>query len=336
MPQVKATRRGPYFLYLFLLLLLYIDGYAQFSVKGLSLVAPSRPVEENAFKPIVALGANWVAHSPFAYMPAANTPELQATHQWQWWGEKLSGSRACIRMLHRQGLQVMLKPQLWVGRGTYTGEIRMSNASDWASLETAYRDYIMAFAKLAQEEKVALFCIGTELRDFVQTRPLFWHALIAQVKTVYHGKLTYAGNWDSYQQADFWASLDYIGVDAYFPVHPGANPTLEELKAGWIPIRQELQRFSKHFHKPILFTEYGYRNRDYTAHEPWRSDRIDSVNDQAQTLALQALHLSLQQESWFVGGFLWKWHLNPPQEANNRFTVQGKPAEQYLRKFFHQ
>jgi homoserine trans-succinylase len=31
-------------------------------------------------------------------------------------------------------------------------------------------------------------------------------------------KLTYAANWDDFDKVPFWNELDYIGIDAYFPL----------------------------------------------------------------------------------------------------------------------
>lgn len=68
----------------------------------------------------------------------------------------------------------MLKPQIWVWRGIFTGSITMDNEAQWEQLERSYEDFILTYAKLAQETQVALFCIGTELEQFVANRPMFW------------------------------------------------------------------------------------------------------------------------------------------------------------------
>lgn len=308
--------------------------FVKTKINGISLVAPPQKVEAKALEPLAQTGANWVAESPFAYLPSPDAPGLRVSQEWQWWGEKMEGTRQVTRMLHQKGLQVMLKPQLWVGHGVYTGEIKMTSEEDWRQLEKEYRQYILAFAKMAEAENVGLFCIGTELRDFVQSRPVFWRTLIARVREVYSGKLTYAGNWDSYKNAQFWDALDYIGVDAYFPLSEAKTPTAKGLEEAWQPIKEELAAFSKQYRRPVIFTEYGYRNIDYTAREPWHSGEGHNRNDEAQVIALRALHHNLWQEPWFGGGFLWKWYHGQPDGNNTRFTVQGKPAGKYLKAFY--
>jgi len=55
-----------------------------------------------------------------------------------------------------------------------------------------YGAFILTYANLAQKAHVNIFCIGTELEQFVSHRPEYWHALISKIRKVYSGKLTYA------------------------------------------------------------------------------------------------------------------------------------------------
>lgn len=49
--------------------------------------------------------------------------------------------------------------------------------------------------------------------------------LIRQIRRVYHGPLTYAANWSGeYKQIRFWDALDYVGIQAYFPLRHGRQP----------------------------------------------------------------------------------------------------------------
>ena len=88
--------------------------------------------------------------------------------------------------------------------------------------------------------------------------------------------------------------------------------------------------------KPILFTEYGYRSVDFTAKQPWDSERIEGhVNLSGQFNAFQALFDEFWNEDWFAGGFIWKWHMNHENSGgltNNRFTPQNKPVEDLIKK----
>ena len=69
-------------------------------------------------------------------------------------------------------------------------------------LETSYKDYILTYAKAAEELNAEMLCIGTELEQFVIERPNFWKKLIREIRNVYKGKLTYAANWDEFKRSN--------------------------------------------------------------------------------------------------------------------------------------
>ena len=164
----------------------------------------------------------------------------------------------------------------------------------------------------------------------------YWGELIIKIKEIYSGKLTYAANWDEYRRVPFWNQLDFIGIDAYFPLSEEKTPSLEKLREGWQPHKDVMRSFYNEYKKSIVFTEYGYRSTHFTAKEPWNSDyKIKDVNLDAQTNALQSLYDEFWKEDWFAGGFIWKWfhaHDRSGGAENSQFTPQNKPAENTLRE----
>ena len=136
----------------------------------------------------------------------------------------------------------------------------------------------------------------------------------------------------------FWDQLDYIGVDAYFPVSDSKTPTIEECLKGWAKHKETLKTFSEKYNKPILFTEFGYRSIDYSGKAPWTVDRVESkVNLDAQVNTTKALFKTFWNEDWFAGGFVWKWFINHDKVGgleNNRFTPQNKPAETVIKEHY--
>ncbi len=202
----------------------------------------------------------------------------------------------------------MIKPQIWVWRGEFTGDIVMKTEADWMLLEASYRQFILEYARVARNLNADIFGIGTELENFITARPEFWNALIQEIKTVYSGKLTYAANWDEYQRTPFWSVSDYIGIDAYFPVSTSKTPTVQECLQGWLPYKKQIKVLSYTVNKPVLFTEFGYRSVDFSGKTPWVSDRnITTLNFEAQAATSQALSDTFWNEEWFAGGFIWKW-----------------------------
>ena len=124
----------------------------------------------------------------------------------------------------------------------WRGDFKAKNTADWNTWERSYEKYILQLAHLAEANEVALFCIGTELRESAKQRPHFWKQLIKKVRNVYAGQLTYSANWDEYQDITFWKDLDYIGIDAYFPISAAGTPEVEETVANWQPIFAKAKR----------------------------------------------------------------------------------------------
>ncbi len=328
---------------IFAILLLILVGcsatpFVSQKIDGVSFVASGDTLVQKDINPVLRVGATHVAIMPFGFVRDLDNPQLIFNQERQWFGERYEGAKQYIEALHSSKIKVMLKPHVWIGRGTFTGDMEMKSEADWLQFEDSYREYILLYAKLAEETGVELYCIGTELFNFVNTRLDFWNSLIAEVRAVYKGKLTYAENWDKVDRVVFWDQLDFIGADAYFPVSEVQTPTIEEARAGWQPHKNMLMALSRKHKTPVLFTEFGYRSADFAGKEPWVSDRHDGkMNTDAQVNLYEAMFEEFWNEPWFGGGFAWKWfhnHERAKLQENNRFTPQGKPAEEVLKKWF--
>jgi len=307
-------------------------------INGVSLVGSRDSLNQNHIDPITNLNANYAAIMPFGFIRDLGHPEIVFNSSRQWFGETKTGVKQYIEILNRQGIKVMIKPQIWVWRGEFTGKINMETEAEWQELENSYANFILEYAQVAQTTHADLFCIGTELETFVAKRPEFWPALISKVRDIYYGKLTYASNWNEYTKTPFWDQLDYIGIDAYFPLSDEETPTVEDCKDGWQPYKSEIKAYSEQFNKPVLFTEFGYRSIDFTAKAPWESNVIEGqMNFDAQLNATHAIFDEFWDEDWFAGGFIWKWfhdHEKVGGKNDNQFTPQNKPVEEMVRKYY--
>ncbi len=305
---------------------------------GVSFVANQDKVLQEHVDEVLLVHANHAAVMPFGFIGSADKPQIVFNTDRQWYGETKEGGRQYIEMLHKNGIAVMLKPQIWIRHGEFTGTLKMNSEEDWQGLETSYEDFILMYAQLAEETNSEIFCIGTELEQFVKHRPQFWNSLITKVRKIYKGKLTYAANWDEYTRTPFWSQLDFIGVDAYFPLSEAKTPTISELREGWQKWKPSLAAISKEKKKPILFTEFGYRSMDFTAKKPWLVDRYEEkVNLKAQFNATQAVFEEFWVENWFAGGYVWKWFIKHDEvggSENNRFTPQNKPAQKIIAEYY--
>ncbi|MBT8301601.1 MAG: glycoside hydrolase [Maribacter sp.] len=307
-------------------------------INGVSFVASREKVGQHQVEEILKIHANYAAVMPFGFIREINSPEIIFDTERQWFGETKKGARQYIEMLHKNGVQVMLKPQIWIWRGEFTGTLEMQSEEDWVALEDSYEKFLMSYARLAHETKTSLLCIGTELEQFVKNRPVYWKSLIEKIRSVYKGKLTYAANWDEYPRTTFWEDLDFIGIDAYFPLSEERTPSVEQLKKGWQKHKEKMSVLSFEKNKPIIFTEYGYRSMDYTAKKPWLVDRNEEkVNLEGQVNAKKAIFEEFWSEDWFAGGYVWKWFIHHEKAGggnDNRFTPQNKPAQLVIRDFY--
>jgi ppGpp synthetase/RelA/SpoT-type nucleotidyltranferase len=310
----------------------------QEKINGVSFVAAGEVANQSHVDPVVKINANFAAVMPFGFIKNLEHAEIVHNTERQWFGETRAGAKQYIEELRKQNIKIMIKPQIWVWRGEFTGNIKMTSEEDWKTLEESYTSFILEYTELAEEINSEILCIGTELELFVKYRPKYWFNLIKKIRAIYKGKLTYAANWDEFKRTPFWGQLDYIGVDAYFPVSDEQTPTFETSMEGWKTHKPVIKEMSLKHNKPMLFTEYGYRSVDYSGKEPWVSSRsMKEVNLEAQVNTTKALYETFWKEEWFAGGFIWKWFIKYDEvggKDNPMFTPQNKPVEETIKTYY--
>ena len=304
---------------------------------GISFVGTKEKVLAEHVIPVEEINANWVTLMPFGYMRSVTDSLVRYDTSWQWEGEKTKGLHATIPLFQAKGIKVMLKPQIWIRKGVYTGKINPKTPQAWKAFKSSYRKFILHFASVAAQHNLPLYCIGTELPSMIKQEEKFWRELILELRAIYKGKLVYAENWDQYQAVPFWDALDYIGINAYFPLK-GEISTLEDIQKGWDQTKKEIAQMSKKINRPVIFTEMGYRSIEDPLSRPWDySDKAQKYNPKIQAMALEALLLEFMPQSWWKGGFVWKWfpnHVKAGGRNHTGFTPQNKLAEEVLRTYF--
>lgn len=306
-------------------------------MNGVSFVAPSRYINQEEMATMSDINANWIAITPYAFSPG-NSPQVSFNNNRHWWGERKEGVIVTINYAHNLGLKVMLKPHVWVRGQGWAGDFQLNTKDQWDQWGEAYSNYILSYAKVADSLNIEILCIGTEYRKSATLRPDIWRKLITNVREIYHGKLVYAANWDNYKNIEFWDQLDYIGIDAYFPLSKQKSPNLGHLNVKWDSIKIDIKNFSDNWNRPIIFTEFGYKSIDYAADGHWNYDQDTlGVNLQNQVVTYQSIFDTFWGEPWFNGGFLWKWHVDHEQVGgvkNKQFTPQNKPAQKTITDWY--
>ncbi len=307
-------------------------------MNGLTLVAPPAPFPVNPMPAIKAVGANWIATVPYGYT-GHNSPSVHFNSSRQWWGERPEGVMKTVALSQQAGIKVMMKPQVW-SHGWWTGDYHFDSERDWSKWESDYLTFITYFARLADSLDVDLFCIGTEFKNSIKQRPQFWYEVIDSVRNVFGGQITYAANWDNFENIPFWNALDIVGINAYFPLLNEKTPAVKQLCKAWEPHVRQIQNFHSRVKMPIIFTEYGYLSVDGCAYETWvLEQKINqlSINEAAQANAISALYETFSKEPYWLGGFLWKWFPNMQGHEGypaKDYTPQGKIAEEVLSSWF--
>lgn len=299
------------------------------------------PLAARSLSDLAALGADSVSITPIGYSFNVHDPRI-----FGYTGEDLTMTpeaiRQTIRDAHAAGLRVTLTPHIWIGmhgsRGDWRGEVRMKSETDWRSWFDAYTEFILFFARMAQEENVELFSVGSEMHAATQERPEDWRRLISKVRATYQGPCTYSANWaDEMYHVAFWDQLEYIGISAYFPIGEG---TLEQCLARAAQARTKVAELATKHNKPVLFLEAGFRSVRGAGDRPhaWRDDATPEVDFERQRLGYETLFRTFRDQPWFHGFYWWQWFADPeyrPQPPTD-FQFRDKPAETVLRHYFAQ
>lgn len=275
-------------------------------IKGMSFVSWSEeaygnPLADQALEDLAQTGTTWVAIIANTLQKDNNSTEIDTLRNSD---ESIIHA---IQKAHSLNLNIMLKPHVDFSADTehWRGQIGQNfDATQWDQWFNSYSKMILHYAKLAEENGVEMFCIGTELNIPQQQTALF-QKLVEDVRMVFSGPITYASNWDAYEH-EWWSSVDYIGVDAYFPLTDTRAPTIDQVVNSWAAIVPKLESVSKKWNRPLIFTEIGYSSQEYAARTP-AGEENGLVDPQIQANIYQATFDAFRDKSWFKGMFWWMW-----------------------------
>jgi len=288
----------------------------------------------------VAMGATWVAITPFGRVHDLAGRGVDLSFEAPFASNREAILRA-IAMAHARGLRVMLVPHLWVESGEWRAQIDPPTDEAWGRWAASYRSFVLTWARVAEEEHAELFSAGVELRSWVTTsRAPSFVPILRDIRSVYHGLLTYSANWDDVDQSVILGAIDVIGINGFYPLAENAGASDETLLEGGRRVRDKLHALAEEWSKPVLFTEIGYTTRADPAVRPWEwPDAMKGIvpDQRAQARAYRALLAPLLDEPDFAGFFVWRLYSDPEdvsQEAEWGFSPRGKLAELVVRDAF--
>lgn len=270
---------------------------------------------------------------------------------------------------HESGFKVIWKPQFLTDTGMpdNISPFSVGSGFDANAFLNNVRTFWHGMAPLAQQKAVDLLILGTEHQGFsVDAYENAWRSIIADVRSVYTGKLTYdevskVGR-DFAVGADdvaFWDALDLIGVSMYVPLARNANATYADAyktlfdnptnigdTGPGVNIPAVFAELAKTYGKPVFFTESGTMSRTGVLQFPV-APPTDTVNLQEQAIYYRVLMDAFANYDWFAGVNWWGEHNQfsaPPSSPEWRsyfdnalvkgFDFIGKPSGDVLKYYW--
>jgi hypothetical protein len=242
-----------------------------------------------------------------------------------------------VRYACDQGLRVMLKPHTDTNFGESRDQIIVTKAMAYkfrSSYKRMLDRYIKIGNTMASEGYMApILCLGTELKKITEVLgPGFWIDIAKYCRLHYRGKLTYAANWGIENDAEynrlklFWPYVDYVGVDAYFPLPRATADAWNErlLPQDWAPAPgPDMVACADLFQKPLLLTEIGIGNWNGALARPYAAPPANAVrNDQLQYDYYKAFLEYFDDKA--AGFFCWHMKIGPEEVGN---SIVGRSAE---------
>ena len=256
-----------------------------------------------------------------------------------------------IRFVHESGLKVCLKPMINCNDGAWRAEINFwDDAGSWAKWFYEYTGYMTRMAEIAEYTGCEMLCLGCEMLGMERQEKL-WRELVAAVRKIYRGPLTYNTNHGHEFDAAWYDELDYLGTSAYFRMHkkdksagndwsaPVMDLTKEDMLASWAAVKEDMKRWSAHFGKKVLFMEIGCRSARGCACQPWdfRMGHLP-YDEEEQANFYESCLETFENEEFFGGFFWWDWNVHVSEENarpnDTGFTVYRKKAAQVLKSFY--
>jgi hypothetical protein len=296
----------------------------------------SNMATESLEKQANELNCNATAIVPYTFMENPNKPSFLPIANSSG-DENDEGVVHSASQAQKLGMTVVLKPQIWIGRGSWPGDVAMTNEADWQQFIQDYYRWIRHYALLAEMYDMEALCLGTEFAKATVAREQDWRKLIHKIRGMYSGKLTYAANWgEEFEKVAFWDELDFIGLNCYYPLTTNKIATKEELNSGFAKVLEKAEKVQKRFNKPLVFTEIGFKS----VQTPWLMPHEASNNapyfGEHQKLCYEVVFENIRDKPWIQGILWWKFpsYIEHRGIENDDFTPNRKPAEATVKQWF--
>ncbi|WP_138755304.1 glycoside hydrolase family 113 [Paenibacillus sinopodophylli] len=235
-----------------------------------------------------------------------------------------------IRKAKELNLKVCLKPVVNCADGTWRAHINFFDLDvpcepKWSDWFASYTTFILHYARIAEETGCEMFCIGCEM---VQTdrREAEWRQLIAEVRKVYSGIVTY--NCDKYQegQVKWWDAVDVISSSGYYPI------------GDWAEQLNRIEKIVAAYNKPFFFMEAGCPSREGSQYIPNDWGLQGAPSEEVQRKFYETMFSESDKRDWVGGFMLWDWPARLYEESaaasNDDYCMYGKQAEKTVHDYY--
>lgn len=237
---------------------------------------------------------------------------------------------AMIRYAKELGMRVALKPTANCKNGTWRAHINFFDMDvhcepKWSNWFRSYTAFQLHYAEIAEREHCEMFIAGCEM-VMSERRETQWRKLIADIRNVYSGLVSY--NTDKYQEGNvrWWDCVDVISSSGYYPI----NDWEQELDRIEVVVRK--------FNKPFFFAEAGCMSTTGSSAVPNDWSMKGSLNLQEQADWYEAMFQAALKREWVSGFAMWDWAWKQPclksAEENSGYEIYGKPAEAVIKKHY--
>lgn len=286
----------------------------------------TKETKESFIKMIENTGCNFVIFVPTALQDTAHSETI-------FMGKETVTEDELIQMINfakEQGVKVCLKPTVNCKNGTWRAHISFFDEDvpcepKWSNWFASYTKFQLRFAKIAEETGCEMFIPGCEM-VMSEHREAEWRKLIADVRKVYHGLISY--NTDKYQEHNvtWWDAVDVISSSGYYPIDK------------WEQELDRIEKVVKKFNKPFFFAEAGCMSVEGSKMVPndWSIQGNSDLEGQAEWY--EAMFSACEKRDWVSGHCLWAWsaRLYNPRDIEDKrcYDVYAKPAEAVIKKYY--
>ena len=283
---------------------------------------------ESLDKLIECTGANFITLVPNGLQDTPQSQTIDYTSPATLTDDELE---KMIAYIHEKGLRVALKPTVNCKNGTWRAHICFFDKDvvcepKWSVWFDAYTEFQTHFAAIAEKTGCEMFIAGCEMVQS-EHREDEWRGVIAAIRDVYHGTVSY--NTDKYQEDNvtWWDCVDVISSSGYYPID------------NWDAELDRIEKAVKRFNKPFFFAEAGCKSTKGSLNIPNDWSLTGSVSEDEQAAWYDKMFSTASKRDFVSGFCIWDWpaklYHTKDASKDSGYAVYAKKAENVINNFYN-